>query len=80
MKPFKPGIAMAALGILDKHGINVNLVPCAFQLYKQHLFRSKVYMEFGESHKIPDEIVEKYKTDKNSAIAELIKYLENVPI
>ena len=54
MRNFKTGIVIMALGAIDKYGIRVNLVPCGFSQYKQYNYRSKMAMEFGEPHIVPD--------------------------
>ena len=64
MNELKSGVCTMALGAIEKYGINVKMIPCAFHHYNQHLFRSKVYMEFGEPHEVPQHIVNLYKTDK----------------
>jgi hypothetical protein len=40
MKEFKNGVAIMALGAQEKYGIKINLIPCGFSHYNQHLFRS----------------------------------------
>jgi 1-acyl-sn-glycerol-3-phosphate acyltransferase len=78
MKPFKAGIANIALTSMEKYGTNVQFIPCAFSLYKQNLFRSKIVLKFGEVITIPDGIIELRKTSKKEGVSELLLYLKGV--
>lgn len=42
--PLKAGICIMALGAMDKYGIPVKLVPCGFNYYNPHKFRSKAVL------------------------------------
>ena len=75
MIPFKAGICKMALGVRQKFGIKVKLVPCAVHCYKQHIFRSQFYMEFGQPHDVPEDIVSVYENDKTSAISQLLEII-----
>ena len=67
-----------ALGAIEKYGINVKLMPCTCHYYKQHMFRSKVFVEFGQPHEVPKDIAELYKTDKRGASSKLLEIIEYV--
>jgi glycerol-3-phosphate O-acyltransferase / dihydroxyacetone phosphate acyltransferase len=44
LQPFKAGMCIMALGAIDKHHINVTMVPCAIHYFRQNWFRSKVIL------------------------------------
>ena len=67
-----------ALGAMDKYGCQVNLVPAGFNYYNPQNFRSKVILEFGPAYKVPQELVDLYRTDKKKAISTLLEQLEKV--
>ena len=67
VQPFKAGIAMMALGAMEKYGKPVKLVPCGFNYYKPDRFRSKVIMEYGPTYEVPQELVDLYRQDKRKA-------------
>lgn len=48
--PLKAGICIMALGAMDKYNTPVKIVPCGFNYYNPHKFRSKVIMEFGPAY------------------------------
>ena len=56
----------------------VKLVPCGFNYYNPHKFRSKAILEFGPAYEIPAELVELYRHDKKKAISILLSNLEKV--
>ena len=61
-----------ALGAMERYGCEVTIVPAGFNYYNPQNFRSKVILEFGPGFKIPQEMVELYRTDKKKAIADLL--------
>jgi glycerol-3-phosphate O-acyltransferase/dihydroxyacetone phosphate acyltransferase len=71
--PLKVGICIAALGAMEKYGKPVTLVPCGMSFENQHKFRSKMTLEFGEPFKIPQSMIEQYRTNKSAAIATLFE-------
>lgn len=67
-----------ALGAMAKHNISVNIVCCGINYYACDKFRSRVIIEFGQPYKIPAESAELYKTNKRSAISELLSEIQFV--
>ncbi|EDO17127.1 hypothetical protein Kpol_1025p48 [Vanderwaltozyma polyspora DSM 70294] len=73
--PLKAGVAIMALGCMDKHAeANVKIVPCGMNYFHPHKFRSRAVVEFGDPIEIPRELVVKYgnpETNKE-AVKELL--------
>jgi glycerol-3-phosphate O-acyltransferase/dihydroxyacetone phosphate acyltransferase len=69
----KAGICIAALGAMEKYGKTVTLVPCGMSYENQHIFRSKMTVEFGEPFQIPHSMIEQYRKNKSSVIAALLE-------
>ncbi len=61
-----------ALGAMDRYNIPVRIVPCGFNYYNPHKFRSKAILEFGPTYEVPAELLQLYRTDKKKAIAILL--------
>lgn len=74
--PLKAGVAIMALGCMDKHpNVSVNIVPCGMNYFHPHKFRSRAVVEFGDPIEIPPELVTKYhnpETNKD-AVKELLE-------
>jgi len=75
--PLKAGVTLMALGAVEKYGVPVKIVPCGFNYFFGHKFRSRVALEFGEPYEIlPDsELVAKYRQSKRSACSELLEII-----
>lgn len=73
--PLKAGVAIMALGCMDKHpNVTVKIVPCGMNYFHPHKFRSRAVVEFGEPIEISKELVHKYhnpETNKD-AVKELL--------
>ena len=78
--PLKAGICIMALGTMEKYNVPVKLVPCGFNYYNPHKFRSKAILEFGPAYEVPMEMVELYRKDKKKAISILLSNLEKVQV
>ena len=78
LDPLKPGICGMALGAYQKYGKKVKLMPCTIHYYNQHIFRSKVFVEYGKPYEIPEEFFKQYETDKKAASAALLKIIDQV--
>ncbi|CCD22485.1 bifunctional glycerol-3-phosphate/glycerone-phosphate O-acyltransferase SCT1 NDAI_0A03280 [Naumovozyma dairenensis CBS 421] len=73
--PLKAGVAIMALGCMDKHpDVNVKIVPCGMNYFHAHKFRSRGVVEFGDPIDIPKELAAKYSnSDTNKeAVKELL--------
>lgn len=73
--PLKAGVAIMALGCMDKHPeSNVKIVPCGMNYFHPHKFRSRAVVEFGEPLSIPQELVEKYRSPETNreAVKEML--------
>lgn len=73
--PLKAGVAIMALGCIDKHpDCNVQVVPCGMNYFHAHKFRSRGVVEFGDPIEIPTELVEKYRNPETNreAVKELL--------
>lgn len=73
--PLKAGVAIMALGCMDKHPeANVKIVPCGMNYFHPHKFRSRAVVEFGDPIEIPTELVAKYHNAETNreAVKELL--------
>lgn len=73
-----PGIAIMALGAMEKYGVKVKMVPCGIHNYRRHRTGSKIAMEFGPAYEVPQETVELYRRDRRRAIEGLLREVERV--
>lgn len=65
--PLKAGVAIMALGCMDKHpDANVKIVPCGMNYFHPHKFRSRAVVEFGDPLEIPHDLVEKYRSPETN--------------
>lgn len=73
--PFKAGIAIMALGTIQKYpGTKVQVVPCGLKYFKPHQFRSKVIIEFGRPYTPSQKIIDMYNSgDKRKAVTLFMK-------
>lgn len=46
--PLKAGIALIAYSAMEKHGLNVPIVPVGLNYFRGHRFRGRVIIEFGK--------------------------------
>ena len=63
--PLKPGLAIMALGALEKDpNCNVKIVPVGMNYFNAHKFRSRAVIEFGAPIDIEPELVEQYSSGR----------------
>ncbi|CAM9722364.1 unnamed protein product [Scytosiphon promiscuus] len=74
--PLKAGVAVIAFGTLDKHGVNVPVVPIGLNYFRGHRFRARAVVEFGPPVRISEELFELYKTDKKEAYSQFLMQIE----
>ncbi len=74
----KAGIAIMALGAMNKFNLNVKIIPIGLNYYKPEEFRSKVIVDIGRPYEIPKNIVELFKTDKKEATSIVMAELKQV--
>lgn len=55
------GLAVIAFGTLDKHGVNVPVVPIGLNYFRGHRFRARAVVEYGPPVRISEELYELYK-------------------
>jgi glycerol-3-phosphate O-acyltransferase/dihydroxyacetone phosphate acyltransferase len=75
--PLKAGVAAIAFGALEKHGINVPIIPVGLTYWSGNKtggdrFRGRAVVEFGQPIRISPEMATKYKESKRSAYTELL--------
>lgn len=73
--PLKAGVAIMALGCMDKHpDVNVKIVPCGMNYFHPDRFRSRAVVEFGEPIEISKELVQNYHNPETNkkAVKELL--------
>eukprot|EP00002_Diphylleia_rotans_P017466 TRINITY_DN3394_c0_g1_i9.p1 TRINITY_DN3394_c0_g1~~TRINITY_DN3394_c0_g1_i9.p1 ORF type:complete len:550 (+),score=63.97 TRINITY_DN3394_c0_g1_i9:46-1695(+) len=78
MLPLKPGIAVMALGYVDRHQREVKIVPCGFTYFSGHRFRSQVVIEYAPPIVIKpgSELLELYRIDRPNAYRKLLEQLK----
>ena len=60
--PFKPGLAIMALGALaEDPKCGVRIVPVGMNYFHPHKFRSRAVIEFGRPIEVPPQLVEQYR-------------------
>jgi len=59
--PLKAGIAHIAYSAMEKHGLNVPIVPVGLNYYNGHRFRGRVIVEFGKPTFIDPKTMTDYK-------------------
>lgn len=74
--PLKAGLAIIAFGTLEKHGVNVPVVPIGLNYFRGHRFRGRAVVEFGPPIRISEELYEVYKTNKMEAYAQFLMQVE----
>ncbi|CAM9495549.1 unnamed protein product, partial [Sphacelaria rigidula] len=74
--PLKAGLAVIAFGTLDKHGVNVPVVPIGLNYFRGHRFRARAVVEFGPPVRISEELYDLYKTNKKEAYSQLLMQVE----
>lgn len=76
MLPLKAGVCIMALGAMTKNCAPVKIVPCGFNYFEGHKFRSKAIVEFGTPYEVPQKMVTTYLTSKKEAISQLLTHIE----
>eukprot|EP00735_Rhodelphis_limneticus_P011225 TRINITY_DN4297_c0_g1::TRINITY_DN4297_c0_g1_i1::g.7943::m.7943 TRINITY_DN4297_c0_g1::TRINITY_DN4297_c0_g1_i1::g.7943 ORF type:complete len:661 (-),score=124.27,sp/Q9P7P0/YOL4_SCHPO/33.22/2e-84,Acyltransferase/PF01553.16/3.5e-14 TRINITY_DN4297_c0_g1_i1:59-2041(-) len=75
--PLKAGVALMALGAMEKYGCDVKIVPCGLTYFAGNRFRSDVIVDFGKAFSVRKELLDAYKAgDKRTPVAELLKEVE----
>eukprot|EP01041_Mallomonas_annulata_P008454 gene8454-17430_t len=72
--PLKVGIASIAVGVLEKYGINVPIIPVGLTYFRGHRFRGRVVAEFGAPIRIDEIGIDiDIGIDNDTAIEEKLK-------
>jgi glycerol-3-phosphate O-acyltransferase / dihydroxyacetone phosphate acyltransferase len=71
------GVAAIALGVQEKYGVSVPIVPVGLNYFRGHRFRGRVVIEFGAPINITKELGEKYKQSKREAYQQLLQQVED---
>ncbi|ORZ35962.1 hypothetical protein BCR44DRAFT_23526 [Catenaria anguillulae PL171] len=78
--PFKAGVAIMALGAMDKYpGLDVKLVPVGLSYFHADRFRSRAVVEYGQPITVPKELVAQYANggnDKRNACKALLDVIQ----
>lgn len=74
--PLKVGVSVIAFGTLERHDINVPIVPVGLNYFRGHRFRGRVVIEYGEPIRIDKELFAEYKKDKRKAYNTLLARVE----
>ena len=76
--PLKVGVAIMALGAMNKHkDLKVSVVACGLKYFHPNKFRSRMIIEFSQAFTVDSSLVELYKTDKRGACGKLLSQIEN---
>ncbi len=57
-------MAAIAMGVYEKYGVTVPIVPVGLNYFRGHHFRGRVVVEFGQPIHITRELIDKYKESK----------------
>ncbi|KAJ1438142.1 hypothetical protein B484DRAFT_444813 [Ochromonadaceae sp. CCMP2298] len=71
--PLKAGVAAIALGALEKHDINVPIVPVGLTYFRGHRFRGRLVVEFGQPIYVSKEVSNTYSQSKRLAYGALLE-------
>eukprot|EP00008_Paramoeba_atlantica_P012827 CAMPEP_0201493506 /NCGR_PEP_ID=MMETSP0151_2-20130828/39059_1 /ASSEMBLY_ACC=CAM_ASM_000257 /TAXON_ID=200890 /ORGANISM="Paramoeba atlantica, Strain 621/1 / CCAP 1560/9" /LENGTH=587 /DNA_ID=CAMNT_0047880977 /DNA_START=67 /DNA_END=1830 /DNA_ORIENTATION=+ len=74
--PLKAGVAIMALGALEKYGVSTTIIPCGLTYFSGHRFRSRVMLEFGSPLVVTPDMLEKYRANKRETSGSLLKRVE----
>lgn len=74
--PLKPGVAIIAMGALEKHGLSVPIVPVGLSYFNGHSFRGRCVIEFGPPIMITPELFKEYQADKRVGCNKLLEQVE----
>eukprot|EP01034_Spumella_vulgaris_P024512 gene24512-30866_t len=74
--PLKAGVAAIAMGVFEKYGVTVPIVPVGLNYFRGHHFRGRVVVEFGQPIHITRELIDKYKESKRLGIQSLLGEVE----
>ena len=75
--PLKAGVAAIALGVSEKYGINVPIVPVGLNYFRGHRFRGRCVIEFGAPVNITNEVMDLYSSSRQSAYQALLHEVED---
>ena len=78
--PLKAGVSAIALGVMDKYGVSVPIVPVGLNYFHGYRFRGRVVVEFGQPINITKDIFQLYReggTKKRTAYQELLHQIED---
>jgi hypothetical protein len=67
------GVAAIALGALDKHDINVPIVPVGLTYFRGHRFRGRLVVEFGQPIYVSKSVSNTYSKSKRLAYGALLE-------
>lgn len=59
--PLKPGIAIIALGVIEKFDINVPILPVGLNYVETHSSRGRVVVQFGPPIFVNEDMMEVYR-------------------
>lgn len=66
-----------ALGAMARDpNCKISIIACGLKYFKPHRFRSQVIVEFSTPYRIPQDLVEKYKTNKRIACGDMLGQVE----
>ena len=74
--PLKAGVAIMALGALDRYDVNTTIIPCGLTYFSGHRFRSRVMLEFGRPLVVTPDMLEKYRANKRATSGQLLARVE----
>ena len=74
--PLKAGVAIMALGALERYNVNTTIIPCGLTYFSGHRFRSRVMLEFGPPLVVTPDMLEKYRANKRGTSGQLLARVE----
>jgi glycerol-3-phosphate O-acyltransferase / dihydroxyacetone phosphate acyltransferase len=71
------GVSAITFGVLEKHHVNVPIVPVGLNYFRGHRFRGRVVVEFGEPIQVTSSLHDLYKQSKRTAYTTLLTQVED---
>ncbi len=65
---YQAGVAAIALGVYEKFGVTVPIVPVGLNYFRGHHFRGRVVVEFGQPIHIKKELIQTYKDSRRCVV------------
>ena len=75
--PFKVGVSVIALNTMERHDLQVPIVPIGLNYFRGDRFRGRVVVEFGVPIHLDKDIVQTYQKSKRDGYQQLLQKVED---